>query len=475
MHLRPKFSKLIIIFLLLCLAQVKAQDTLVVLKSITIQGIKVTKPQTIFREMNIAEGDKLPAHKVDAIMERNRFNVYNLGIFNDVDFNYVIDKDEVYLIILVRERWYIEPVVHLAVEERTFGEWWEQRDLDRIIIGGGVNWKNLTGYNDQFYLYVQEGYTRVLQTSFRRPFIFPKAMIDLNVHYQYSENKEIIYSTNDSGIPLMARMPAGPIRYVQSGGIDLTKRFNPLNRLTFSMGYQYYHPNDTVFRLNPDYLSSGVQQAYYPLLRLSFVRDYRDWKAFPLKGYKLFTSIEQNGLGFLSTTSFFQIQATWNQYLPISRRWNFAWATWHYSTIGRDIPFYDKHFIGTGNFLRGFERYVIDATSMHVLQSEIRFALIPRQIVRFPLLKSRRPEKDLLRKFRDFPIAVYLVAFADAGYIRDDAFNRTFNHLKNRALGGYGVGINLLTLYDHFLRIEISRNNYDQKYGFFLSGRIAIR
>jgi hypothetical protein len=67
------------------------------------------------------------------------------------------------------------------------------------------------------------------------------------------------------------------------------------------------------------------------------------------------------------------------------------------------------------------------------------------------------------------------VAFADAGYIRDDAFNRTFNHLKNRALGGYGVGINLLTLYDHFLRIEISRNNYDQKYGFFLSGRIAIR
>jgi len=443
-------------------------------KSITVQGIKKTKEITILREMNFREGDSIPAHKLEALMERNRFNVYNLGLFNDVHFNYITHENDIYLIILLRERWYIEPVVHVTLEERTFSEWWQDKDLDRIAVGGGVNWKNFTGYNDQLYLYIQDGYTRVLQTSFRRPFIFPKAMIDLNINYQYSENKEIGYTTEEGILQLM-RLENKPIRYVQSASLDLTKRFDPLNRLTFSLGYQYYHPDDSVIHVNPHYLTTSGDKEYYPQLRLSFIRDYRDWKAFPLKGYKFYAGIEQNGLGLLSTTEFFQAQISWNQFIPLNPKWSFAWATWHYFTIGDKIPYFDKHFLGTGNFLRGFERNVIDGTSMHVVQTEIRFALVPRQIVRFPIFKARNPSKDLLRKFRDFPIAIYLVAFSDHGYVSDYAPNNTDTYLKNKQLSSLGLGLNFLTLYDHFLRVEISKNNFTNLYGFFLNGRIAIR
>lgn len=467
------------------MSYLSAQDSLVVMKTITMQGIKRTHPKTILREMNFKEGDTLSANRLDAIMERNRFNVYNLGLFNDVDFNYVTENGWVYLIILVRERWYIEPVLRATLEERYFSEWYNNLDLDRMVVGGGVNWKNLTGYNDQLYLYVQEGYDREISASFRRPFVFPKSAIDLNVSYSYTEKKEIELWTDYAASltdpergQYLFRLPRGRIRFDQSGWVQLTKRFDPLNRLTFSMGYVYYQVHDTVSVLNPLYLTSGTDREYYPKVRLSFSRDYRDWKVFPLKGYRLMATVEQSGLGVLSTTSFLNVSVSFSQFLPLTKKWNFAWSTWHTQILGREVPYFDKVFIGTGNFIRGFEPFVLSGTSAHALQNEIRYALIPRHIIRFPFLRAKNPEKDLLRKFRDFPLAVYLVAFTDIGIVRDNARNNRDAYFKDRGLVGYGVGMNFLTIYDHFLRIELSRNNiYNSGSGYYfnLTGRIAIR
>lgn len=456
-----------------------------VIKSITIQGIKTTKDKTILREMSLKEGDSIPQNRLEAVMERNRFNVYNLGLFNDVDFNYVTDEGAVYLIILVRERWYIEPVIHANLEERYIGEWLRDMDLDRAVFGGGINWKNFTGYNDQLYLYFQGGYDRELSASFRRPFIFPKQQVDLQVNYNYTEKKEIELLTNYASRPenpeegqLLFRLPKDRVRFDQNGFIHLTKRFDPLNRLTFSMGYLFYQVNDTINRINPSYFTTVSDREYYPRVRLSFNRDYRDWKAFPLKGYRLSVNLEQSGLGFLSTTHFFRVFGSYSHFHPIRKRWNYAWSIWGTYTVGSRVPYYDKVFIGAGNYLRGFEPFVVSGTSVAVVQNELRFALIPRQIVRFPYWKARRPEKDLLRKFRDFPIAVYLVAFVDAGVVRDGSFNNMDPFFKDKALIGYGGGLNFLTLYDHFLRVEISRNNiYNSRSGYYfnLTGRIAIR
>lgn len=437
--------------------------------------------------MSIQAGDTLPMARLDAIMDRNRYNVYNLGLFNDVDFNYVTEAGNIYLIILVRERWYIEPVVHANLEERYVAEWLRNLDLDRAVLGGGVNWKNLTGYNDQLYLYMQAGYDREISASFRRPFIFPRQMIDLQVNYGYTEKKEIELRTDYARRPdipedgqFLFRLPGDRIRFDQNAWLHLTKRFDPLNRLSFSVGFLHYQVNDTVTRLQPVYLSGGApDRDYYPRVRLSFNRDYRDWKAFPLTGYRLTVTAEQSGVGVLSTTHFFRMLGSYSSYHPLSTRWNYAWSVWGAWTAGKKIPYYDKVFIGTtGNFLRGFEPFVISGTTVGVVQQEMRFALIPRQIVRFPYWKARNADKDVLRKFRDFPIAVYWVFFVDGGMVRDDAHNNVDPYFKNRMLLGYGTGINFLTFYDHFVRLEVSRNNlYNSGSGYYfnLTGRIAIR
>lgn len=482
--MRSIFSN-IFLGILLSLSALKAQDSLLVLKSITIQGVHKTKEKTVLREMSIREGDSIPLAELDSVMERNRFNVYNLALFNSVDFNYITETGKVYLIILVRERWYIEPIVHANLEERYIGEWFRNLDLDRAVLGAGLNWKNLTGYNDQLYLYMQAGYDREISTYFRRPFIFPKQQIDLQVNYSYTEKKEIELRTNYAARPaipedgqFLFRLPGDRIRFDQNAWLHLTKRFNPLNRLSLSLGYMYSQVNDTVIQINPSYLTGDKDKEYYPKIRLSFNRDYRDWKSFPLDGYRLSINLEQSGLGLLSTTQFFRAYGSYSHFYPITRRWNYAWSFWGSYTLGKYIPYFDKVFIGTGNYLRGFEPFVISGTSVAVVQQEMRFALIPRQIIRFPYWKARNQDKDLLRKFRDFPIAIYWVVFADAGMMRDDSHNNLDPYFKNKPLIGYGTGLNFLTLYDHFLRIEVSRNTiYNARTGYYfnLTGRIAIR
>lgn len=475
------------IFFVLCLvfSVGKAQDSLLVLQSITIQGANKTKEKTVLREMSIQAGDSIPSSELDSVMTRNRNNVYNLSLFNSVDFNYITESGKIYLIILIRERWYIEPIVHANLEERYIGEWFRNLDLDRAVLGAGINWKNLTGYNDQLYLYLQEGYDREISASFRRPFLFPNQQIDFQINYSYTEKKEIELRTNYAARPLIPedgqllfRLPGDRIRFDQNAWLHLTKRFDPLNRLSLSVGYLHYQVNDTVNRINPVYLSNDGDREYYPKIRLSFNRDYRDWKSFPLTGHRLSVNLEQSGLGFLSTTNFLRLYGSYSRFYPIRKRWNYAWSFWGTYTAGKKIPYFDKVFIGTGNYLRGFEPFVISGTSVAVIQQEMRFALIPRQIVRFPYWKAKNQDKDLLRKFRDFPIAVYWVFFVDAGMMRDDSHNNMDPYFKNKPLIGFGTGLNFLTLYDHFLRIELSRNTlYNARAGYYfnLTGRIAIR
>jgi hypothetical protein len=134
--------------------------------------------------------------------------------------------------------------------------------------------------------------------------------------------------------------------------------------------------------------------------------------------------------------------------------------------LGNRVPYFDKYFIGFGSFLRGYEPFVIDGSIVNLTKAEWEFGIIPYKFAHLNWLP--------FPKFRDFPIGLYLSAYADAGYVRDWTFNNQDNTLKNKMLLGYGAGLNFVTIYDFTMRIEYSFNRFGG-HGLYLSSLVSIQ
>ena len=290
----------------LVLAQ-EAPESLTV-GNITITGVKKTRPITILRIMTLREGDVVPTDEFESLLEENENNISNLGLFTRVALTHVRRANEVDVFIDVQERWYIWPSPTVALEERTFGEWWEDKDLDRLILGLGISWQNFTGNNDRLYGYGQIGYTRRASLTYNRPFLFPKSVFDGTVSFLYVNNKEIGYTTVD-GILQLARLQEESLRQYYIGSIGFGKRFGPRAQLQWAVGYQYFRPNDSIVFFNDRYLTDGAEIEHYPTLRVGYVRDERDVRAFPLDGYKYYASAQMNGFPGLGTSRFGKIRS----------------------------------------------------------------------------------------------------------------------------------------------------------------------
>ncbi|HHG85584.1 MAG TPA: hypothetical protein ENJ82_12625, partial [Bacteroidetes bacterium] len=326
-------------------------------------------------------------------------------------------------------------------------------------------WQNVSGWNDRFYFYGQNGYSRRLSVLFSRPFLFPKAQIDGRFGLFLVNDKEIGYGTIDGALQL-ARLREHRIRKSVTATATFSKRFGPRRQLQLGFAYLYYQLQDSIQYFNPSYLTSANNIEQYPSISLSFVEDQRDWRAFPLQGYKYSISVRQRGIFGLGTTQFTKIALSFSHHIPLSKHWNFAYGTQSFFLLGKRAPFFDKYFIGFGSFLRGYEYYVIDGSFVNLTKAEWKFALIPRKIIHVKWIP--------FRKFQDFPLGLYISAYSDAGYVKDGTFNNQDTYLKQRLLMGYGMGLNLITIYDSMFRVEYSRNLLGFG-GIYLSAIISIQ
>ena len=59
----------------------------VTIRHIIIENNKRTKDFIIERELTVKENQQIKANKLDSIILANRLQVFNLRIFNDVNFN----------------------------------------------------------------------------------------------------------------------------------------------------------------------------------------------------------------------------------------------------------------------------------------------------------------------------------------------------------------------------------------------------
>jgi outer membrane protein assembly factor BamA len=472
-----------LIFFSLCPdTKVLADDGLKVVKTVFVVGAKKTKEWVIFREMTIQKGDSIHLKDLPAKIKRSEENIYNLALFNEVKIHERVLEDELHFIISVKERWYILGAPQLSVEERNtydLVEALKRRDFRRLVYGMAVQWRNVSGRNETFTFDGQLGFSKRLNIDFFRPALFRKANIDFRLGVHYVSEREVILGT-DSAAPQWRRVELEPLQRSFEGYIGGRKRFSIYQSLYAELSYKNVQLSDSLYAFEPGgkiapYITQSDGREYYPSLRLLFSDDHRDIKSFPLEGYKyqLFLRLA-GGISRLSSLSMTKMGATWAHHIPLGKRWNFSYGFHNALILGDSIPFFEKNFvginrtdfIGSSTELRGYERYALSGTFVNMNKAEVKFAIIPRQIVHLPYIPSA--------KFQDTPVGLYLTAFIDTGYILDESFNNQDQFLRNTFLTGYGMGINILGFYDLLFRLEYSRNHLNQG-GIYFHATVPIK
>ncbi|MEL6254611.1 MAG: hypothetical protein AAFR87_21555 [Bacteroidota bacterium] len=167
---------------------------------------------------------------------------------------------------------------------------------------------------------------------------------------------------------------------------------------------------------------------------------------------------------------------TFAHHIPLSKRWNVAYGTHLVLSIGDSIPYFEKNFLGArrrefrdiSTTLRGYQPFVIAGSTVNMNKVEIKYGIVPYHIADYSGVGF------LPKKWQQAPTALYVTAFYEMGFIRDDSFNNNDDFLKNQLLHGYGVGLNIVGFYDILLRIEYARNHLNQG-GVYLHGSVPIK
>src|SRR5690242_19561559 len=168
--------------------------------SIQVTGLKRTKEKIVLRELTFAVGDSILQNDLGPTMEKNRNNLLNLGIFNDVLVNvseWNTELDEIEIIIDVKESWYVYLLPITDIADRNFNVWWNthHHELDRLNLGAQLDFLNFSGHNDKFKAKLQFGYTPKQEIEYRFPYFNKSQSLGLTVGVLHSQNKEVNYQT----------------------------------------------------------------------------------------------------------------------------------------------------------------------------------------------------------------------------------------------------------------------------------------
>jgi hypothetical protein len=226
----------------------------------------------------------------------------------------------------------------------------------------------------------------------------------------------------------------------------------------FGAAYTYIKIADSVIdkRYNPNYFKDAVTSK--GVFDLNYRLQYAnvDNGSYPLKGKTAYVSLQKRGLGFTGGINMFMVEASWNRYYDLGKKWYGIAQFTGSIKLPFDQAYINQRGLGYGeNYLRGLEYYVIDGVATALVKSTIKKKLIAFDI----------PFRLFPKVFTKIPISIFAKSYADLGYAYTKKKYDTY--LNNRLLYSGGFGIDILTLYDINLKFEYSFNQLG-KNGLFL-------
>lgn len=443
----------------------------VTIRSITISGLKRTRESIVYRELTFAKGDTLLQKDLGQTLERNKNNLLNLSIFNEVTVNVSEWDTQLNLIditIEIKESWYIYAVPIAELADRNFNVWWTTYNhaFNRINVGGRLDWLNFSGRNDKLKAKLQFGYVPKQELEYRFPYLNKKQSLGITTSFSHSINKEVTYATNNNQ-EQQVRLDERKLQEIWQAQVRTFYRPTFFVKYELALSYQAAAINQQVITdYNPYYFRNGDSTQNVLALRFVFEYDDRDVKIYPSKGIKALLETEKKGFG---------TQADENSLVStLSLEWNTttgkrfqhrASAIGQYS-FSRSRPSY-IYYKGLGSgvkYVSGYELYVVDGLDFVLGKYQLAYKLFEEQV----RLGNLMP----VDQFRRINYAVYLSLQADAGFV-NDPFTGGENPLSNRWIYGGGPGISVL-LYNNFLFQFNYSVNHLGEWGFFIHNRTSF-
>ena len=430
------------------------------MSSLTFEGNKITRERILLREITFREGQTIPKEKLAHHLERSKGNVWNLLLFNFVEIDtchYV--PNEIEVVVRVTERWYVWPIPFVEFADRNLREWWETKRWDRLDYGTLVRWSNFRGVNEELTLHLRFGFNNRYELRYRIPYLDKAQKWGITFQGGYLQSHEVAYASKGNK-RLFYKNSQRFIRKESYGAITPSWRPNLYNVHKLEIGYTHSWVDDSVTTLQPKYFGAGENLSKHFSLEYWVVRDVTDYTDYPLKGYRIDFKLRKDGLRiFDSPVDIWSLELEFAKYWKLHKRWFFSHAQKIKVSSTNGQAYSLQRGLGyEADFVRGYELYVIDGQHFGLLKTALKFAILPMRKVKLKFLKSE--------KFNTLPLAFYINANFDLGYVQDNQYNEQ-NPLAGSLLFGGGVGLDVVTFYDISWRAEYSVNK-KLEHGFFV-------
>ena len=431
----------------------------IVVHDITVSGNRLTKERIILRELLVQAGDTVPGDQLYDRLERSRQNLVNTGLFTTVSvLPLYIDARNVIVEVSVGERWYLWPSPIFELADPNFNTWWLTKDLSRTNYGFYLYHYNFRGRNETVYVQAQFGYTRQFALRYKVPFFDKRQRWGLSVGGNLLQQAEVTAGTQDN-VRILVANPDGPNRYERTADVQLSLRRRYDVHHNWRLGFVQAEITDTIAGIAIDYFNGPSLDTRFLTLGYSLIWDRRDARFFPRQGHLAELRLDRYGLGLLDRSSpdITTVHLSAKRWWKTSEKVTLALSMRGKHTFGTP-SYYVQEGLGYRHYVRGYEYYVVDGE--HFVLGKANFIL--------ELVKPReyRVEAVPMEAFRTLYFALYLNAFVDAGHVWDTRYADR-NFLANTWMGGYGLGLDLVSSYDQVVRAEYTINGLGE-HGFFL-------
>ncbi|WKN31270.1 BamA/TamA family outer membrane protein [Porifericola rhodea] len=426
------------------------KNRLLTIDKIFIIGNQRTKERIILRELNIKEGYAYNTEELNEALILDRRKLMNTQLFLDVKLSLIqLNENVADIIVRVSERWYTIPSPFFKLADRNFNVWLsnQNRDWSRVEYGLKFYKYNFRGLNEQVYFFFQLGFTRQLAMRYRIPYIDKAQKNGLEFGFSFSETANINFTTE--GHRLLFTDSLKDASQSKIGLVGWRYRPNFYRNHYVELRYNDVKIKDTIRSLNPEYfLNEGNRQQYFAL-SYSFENDHRDFVGYPLKGYRWEAEVSKLGLGIFDEVNLFRLRAEAAKYLPLGKEFYYAGIGRGYLSSLKKQPYANLTGLGfSRRWIRGYELDAIEGQAFLMQQNTFSKKIFAREFDVSQVLP--------IEQFNNIPLAIYLKAYFDHGYLWNDIDYIRNKPLANRYLYGYGIGVDIVSFYDFVLRLEHS-------------------
>jgi outer membrane protein assembly factor BamA len=460
--------RLLILICFLCLPLITLQASpcngpTAIIEEVSFTGNDITKERVLLHELSFTPGDTVNTAALDALLEENRKRLFNLRLFHHVDVTYTCQNNLVNVQFDVQERFYLYPIPILDFADRNFNAWLEKQDWDRIDYGFALIRKNFRGRNEDVRVRVQHGFNQRLELSYRVPYLIRKYNLGGEVAVADYRSHVLSYTNSNNRQRFLEQDEELPIKRF-SVSTALIHRQSVEKQEGFRVSYQREHVSDSVVMLNPEYYTNSLKERQYMRFELYKVINQRNNFGYPLLG-----SYFEAGLGqtlFLqnSGSPFTSIRAKYVKYNKLANKLYYMAGAEGQLRLAGEHAFADNYALGFRSYVRGYDLYIVGGQHYGLFKQGITRQLLDIKSIKLKFIDNP--------KFNNIPLAIYLNAFTDAGYVVDNVFKGT-NTLTNRLLTGGGVGVHVVTFYDIVLRFEYALNREGDR-GFYFNSKIPF-